>query len=378
MTVDLARRLLNTEAVAARDIEVALLEHTLAARHFLVALSDRVAHLEDLIESECARSPIPFVKSVQPVDQLVQRLPTGMCRRLLGVPVREDVRTGTIDVAVADPFDRHAAREFERALDSPVRLVRGSLAEVAGAASDADDRRRRTSGTPAFGTEVRRPSVVPLTNIADAAAGGPDTEPPQTQDYGARGSVVPPIAAPRIPYISGPDSEPVIELTRNKAAPSIQAPGVEAELLALESAEAATDVAVGVAKVMLSVASRCLVFTVHQADYRARASAPPVEPRVLGGLVVSSSEPNVLNTALQTGYYLGPLPRTVPHHGLRQFAEFDDGEVAVGVVYVSGRPTLTFLAGGFDNAFNATRRADTIATVAGRSLERILRNKKQG
>jgi hypothetical protein len=39
---------------------------------------------------------------------------------------------------------------------------------------------------------------------------------------------------------------------------------------------------------------------------------------------------------------------------------------------------LVWLIGGFENSLDLTRRADEIALVAGRALERILRQRKKG
>ncbi|MGC4079421.1 MAG: hypothetical protein QM702_20750 [Rubrivivax sp.] len=65
-----------------------------------------------------------------PLGEVVDRLPHGLCARLLAVPVRRDAITGTVDVVVADPRDTHAAREISFHLDVPVRVVRAPVGAI--------------------------------------------------------------------------------------------------------------------------------------------------------------------------------------------------------------------------------------------------------
>ena len=54
-------------------------------------------------------------------------------------PVRRDPRTGTIDVAVVDARDPHAADEISYWLKSPVRVIRTSMASMDAALQGIDE-----------------------------------------------------------------------------------------------------------------------------------------------------------------------------------------------------------------------------------------------
>ncbi|MBF5066946.1 hypothetical protein G6O45_27430, partial [Salmonella enterica subsp. enterica serovar Istanbul] len=77
-----------------------------------------------------ARSEAPYLRQVVPLAELVDRLPPGLCARLLALPVRRDAITGTVDVVVADAGDPHPGSEIAFHLGAPVRLVRASPAAI--------------------------------------------------------------------------------------------------------------------------------------------------------------------------------------------------------------------------------------------------------
>ena len=68
-----------------------------------------------------ARTEAPYLRQVVPLVELVDRLPPGLCARLLAIPVRRDAITGTVDVVVADASDPHPAKEIAFHLGAPVR-----------------------------------------------------------------------------------------------------------------------------------------------------------------------------------------------------------------------------------------------------------------
>ena len=70
------------------------------------------------------------MRHIAPVTFLVQGLPPGLCERLLAIPVREDPRTKTVDVAVVDARDSHPVEEVGYWLRAPVRMVRTSIASM--------------------------------------------------------------------------------------------------------------------------------------------------------------------------------------------------------------------------------------------------------
>ncbi|RYE83431.1 MAG: hypothetical protein EOO75_19335 [Myxococcales bacterium] len=130
MSVDLTRRLLALGLVHRDDVQQALFAHV-ARQVPLVKLLSETASLSAIaLDEELSRHDAPAVRSVQPLARLVEALPPGLCRALLALPVRQDVFTRTVDVAVTDPHDRHVEREFGYHLQAPIRLLRASISSI--------------------------------------------------------------------------------------------------------------------------------------------------------------------------------------------------------------------------------------------------------
>jgi hypothetical protein len=139
-------------------------------------------------------------------------------------------------------------------------------------------------------------------------------------------------------------------------------------------------------EMVLEVLRNCLapaasiVFAVKNASFDGRVASPQVEARARAkDLSLLSHQPSVLETAVKSGFYLGPIPNTPNHRELRDALPPDAaGEVYVTVVTVSERASLVWLLAGFEQSLDLTRRADELALVAGRALGRILRQRKRG
>ncbi|HEX3770113.1 MAG TPA: hypothetical protein VHV30_04580 [Polyangiaceae bacterium] len=130
MTFALARSLLLADAVTPAALAEALFlsatKGTSLVRALLAARAIDTLRLEQILE----RGEAPYMRHIAPVIPLVDRLPPGLCDRLLAVPVRSDPRTGTVDVAVVDARDPHPAEELGYWLKAPVRVVRTSIATM--------------------------------------------------------------------------------------------------------------------------------------------------------------------------------------------------------------------------------------------------------
>lgn len=124
---DLTRALLLEEAASRSGVAEALFVHVSGGVPLVQALVDSGAAPPDTIARVVARSDAPLLRQVAPLDDLVDRLPPGLCARLLAFPVRRDPVTGTVDVAVADPSDPHPASEVSFHLGVAVRVVRAPL-----------------------------------------------------------------------------------------------------------------------------------------------------------------------------------------------------------------------------------------------------------
>lgn len=130
MPDELTKALLLEEVASEASIAEALFASVTTGVPLLEALTEAGAVGPEVLARYLARTEAPFLRQVVPIAELVDRLPIGLCARLLALPVRRDAITGTIDVVVADAGDTHAAAEIAFHLGAPVRLVRASTAAV--------------------------------------------------------------------------------------------------------------------------------------------------------------------------------------------------------------------------------------------------------
>jgi hypothetical protein len=249
----LARSLLLADAVTPTALAEALFlsatRGTSLVRTLLAARAIDTLRLEQMLE----RGEAPYMRQIAPVGALVERLPPGLCDRLLAMPVRRDPRTGTVDVAVVDARDPHPAEEIGYWLKAPVRMVRTSIASMESALLRLGD---RIDVDPDLGMRplappIWAPPVAPLSAQltrtpmygSPATAGRPKSDPPPEDTDLAipltrRNFGVPPPAAVPLeassfasaPVEIGPpaiertrrrrDSDPVLELRRRKQLPA--------------------------------------------------------------------------------------------------------------------------------------------------------------
>ncbi|MEO6417940.1 MAG: hypothetical protein ABIP39_00935, partial [Polyangiaceae bacterium] len=119
MAFELGRALLLSDAVTSGALARALFAVATEGIPLPRALIALGAVDAERLEEELARTDVPLVRHVVPVADLFEALPAGLCSRLLALPIRRDALTGTIDVAVVDPRDPHAAREIAHILKAP-------------------------------------------------------------------------------------------------------------------------------------------------------------------------------------------------------------------------------------------------------------------
>lgn len=381
MTVELTRRLIES-GVPLADIEAALLLVVERGMSLPEALADLDAGLLPRVEQELLRSELPSVLTVRASPELFARLPAGMCRRLLAVPVHVDPRTGRVDIAAAEPLDAHIAQEFGFHLQQPIRVLQASLDAV----KSAIERLQR-------GTKL---SVLPARPGADLGSDAPI--PLVKLDSGARSDAPIPLVRRSLPPSpragAVPATEGVSLSWRSKPPPADLVAGAEAErqaaaqISSVPPAPSARDrmEQASTPDAVLDVLRDCLgpaasiVFAVKNASFDGRVASPVVEARTqVKQISLLSHQPSVLETAVKSGFYLGPIPNTPNHRELRDALPPDAvNEVYVTVVTVSDRPSLVWLLAGFEQSLDLTRRADEIALVAGRALARILRQRKKG
>lgn len=155
MAVEFAKGLMVTEVVSVDALERALYVAVSNDSPLEHALLDTGAMGADRLEEELARGDAPVLHGVVADVELLDRLPTGLCSRLLAVPLRYDSRSNTVDLAVVNVFDTHAAEEIAFHLQANVVAVRASLAEVEAALKNrpsyvdmARGRSPRSAGAP--------------------------------------------------------------------------------------------------------------------------------------------------------------------------------------------------------------------------------------
>jgi len=402
VTVELTRRLIES-GVPLADIEAALLLVVERGLSLPEALAERDAGLLSRVEQELARSELPSVLTVRASPELFARLPVGMCRRLLAVPVHVDPRTGRVDVAAVEPLDPHIAQEFAFHLDQPVRVLHASFDAVT-VALERLQRGAKISALPAkrdadalgsdapipllkLDTGARSDAPIPLVRRSMLPARAPSVAP-------TKRSAPPPGALPAAESVglSWRSKPPPVDLMAGAAElnrRAARAPSAPPEAKPAAPSAATTRERLEDARspdAVLELLRDCLapavsiVFAVKNASFDGRVASPSVEQRTHAkNISLLSHQPSVLETAVKSGFYLGPIPNTPNHRELRDALPPDAvHEVYVTVVTVSDRPSLVWLLAGFEQSLDLTRRADEIALVAGRVLARILRERKRG
>ncbi|HEV8551482.1 MAG TPA: hypothetical protein VGQ57_20685 [Polyangiaceae bacterium] len=349
MSVEIATLLLRAGA-SESEVEDALSRAVGAGQSLACALGEGPDVLRDRLDRELTRIEAPSIEMVRPdVDQL-GRLPAGLAAKLGAVPVRRDARSGRVDVAVLDPLDRHVTTELEFHLGAKVRLLRAAP-EVLRSVIDG-------TAAPAA---PRMPSGPPLPLVRKAV------------------TVAPAIPASQPP----PPSEPVLSLSRPKS--SAQGAAPQEPLLPLDQAEATfertrtpDDV---VAALLLGIApAQAVVLAVRSKSYVGRAGSQDLSQVAVRKVDIPTSSPSAVQTATRAGFYLGALPHTPAHAGLRELFGESDAEMYAAAVTVSAHPSLVVLCepSALGGSLEATRRVDALVQLAARALERILLSRKRG
>lgn len=207
MPDELTKALLLEEVASEAAIADALFASVTAGIPLVQALSEAGAVTPDVLARYLARTEAPYLRQVVPVAELVDRLPPGLCARLLAIPVRRDAITGTIDVVVPDAGDGHAASEIAFHLGAPVRLVRATTAAIEEALRRMRSRSFPPSRPPASGRGSRASSRPPASRSPGSRPPGSPSTPDDERMYDSRpraaalppsfkGGTLPPPGAP--------------------------------------------------------------------------------------------------------------------------------------------------------------------------------------
>jgi hypothetical protein len=383
---------------------------------FVQALVARGHKLGDQVERELARVRVPATSEVRVSAELADKLPVGMCERLLAVPTGRGKR-GDIEVAAVDPLDPAVATELSHRFKAPIRISRATLASVLLAIERWLDERApesRASRTPAFGTYVTRNPTGPGFHVTQRS--DPPVRPPRVIEPGNELQSEPPPSHP-IPLVRSipPDKdkgrrsltgtdpgvgdvtrvildekdeigEPVIGLFRSKPppppagpAPSLEIPTliVPADPAELDRAESAEEVLELLARLAIPLARSAVVFAVRSGAYAARSSTRDLRERLdAHPLRIEMSQYGVIDAAFTDGHFLGRIPEDDANEPLSRL--LGAVEIYVVPVFVTDRPACAIVLVELRNTFEDTRRADDLAKQAGSALERIVRDRKRG
>jgi hypothetical protein len=416
VTYELGRSLLLADAIAPDALAQALYMVATQGVALPRALVATGAMELDRLEVELARAEAPMIRHVVAVPELVSQLPEGLCRRLLAAPVRKDTRTGTVDVAVVDARDRHAALEVGFWLDAPVRILRTSIAAMDAALarmeSTSTDRGVRPLAAPIWVPSARQRRPVADTPIYGTPAVSLDEL--QAREAASSHDLDIPIPLSRrnvvSPQIVEVDGDAVLPLVTRSRAPSLivaedarepvhdlkqlRVPRIPAAkpiadlapsmpyadpstLLARLRAANDRDSVVGlVLAVSRTVARRVAVFAVKRDELAGWACTPEVCERAkLREVHIPVAASSLFSQALGGGTHLGRLTRTEALAPLLAAIGDTSAEVAVSGIVVGGRPTLLVLSDELGDSLLATQRLDEIARTAGTSLSNIVRKR---
>jgi hypothetical protein len=364
-------------------MEAALLEAVAGGAPLLRVLAGRTLEAARALERDLLRAGEVALETVEPEPALCALVPQGMCERLLAVPVGRDAVSGTVDLAVADPFDPHVREEFAYQLGAPVRALQAPLSELLAELEVLGPSLRRGRSpadetfddrTPAFGT-ARLPDLLGTDRMPSAGRLG------RKRATGSRGVANRTVSEPPIPLVRrslapaapAAEREPSDERGQINRRPK----DIETVLGEMQEATGPADVARLLADGLEAVARMVVVFSLRGKMLHGRAGSLAVgASQAIARWQLDPTRGGVLAQALEAGHYLGPLLGVGADSELEALFAGDTEEVYAGRVDVSARPTLVFVLGSMTNAFLASQRADRLARAACAALERIVVAKK--
>ncbi len=426
MTFELGRALLISGAVSVDSLAQALFIVVTRGMPLPRALLEVGAIGERRLSEELARSDVPVLRHVRPVAELMANLPDGICLRLAAVPVRRDPMTGTVDVAVLDASDQHAAQEIGHHLHAPVRVVRASLDAI------RDALELYPGGVRALAPPMGAPAPPPPTPPPGAGRGAATLiwgNPAGVDDPSDPGNTPIPLSrradtvrvtggweddgipadAPFNLHPPRPEHEPIFELRRSSigapparfkpssgppppafpllvplaprvpTAPNAPIPPFADAATFLSGLSSATNrdaIIQHVLRGVRAVARKAGVLVVRKDSLVGWSCTPELGTlEEFKAIKFSLETPSLLTTVLGGGLYLGPLLGAVAAPFL-QVMKSTTEDVVFASARVSGRPALVIVADELGDTLLATQRIEELARAAGEALERILRERR--
>ncbi len=416
MSVELGRNLLLGDAIGSEALGRALLRAAQDRRSLLAVLLDGGYVDEARLEAELARAGADPIGRVAIDRGLYEKLPDGLCERLLVVPMGRE-EGGAIRVALADPRDPHPAAEIARALRSEVKafrarisLLREALAEVG--VEDGWEDPGATALAPPMWMEAPEPDPEPPSS--DKRRGTPlwGTPAVAVPPPSGRASDIPiPLTRRSIPPTTERDPEPVFSLSRRPAqlaplngdgivlvqdppparAPSV-APGPRDSvrpsripeppfadagptLAALADAKDRDAIVALVLGGVRTVARRVGIFAARRDAFVGWSCSPEFgDPKDFKQVIVPATLPSILASAATGTEYFGPVYPSEAHQPMLAFMKTYSREIAITAVRVLGYAALVIVADELGDSALSTKRIGELSAAAGSALTRLLRH----
>jgi hypothetical protein len=439
VSFELGRALLLMETITPAVLADALLLSAREGVSLVRALILTRAIEPERLEQELSRTDAPSVRAVHPAHELMERLPGGLCVRMLAVPIRKDPRTGTVDVVVPDLRDAHGAQEIGFHLGAAVRPIRAPLTAIERALTGpamprisappptgaptppwgmpSTDRatqeipipltsRKRSITPPAVAR--RGPWVLQSDEIVQGGTPAGDlvsavesavkqvadarearTREPSTLIPPPNLSVPPPPNTERRPpQLSSHPPPPSSD--ERASVPSFPPPGgpivdpgpvlpdAGSVIAAIRTAKSRDAVLQLLIVGTRSVARKVALFIVRREAFVGWACTPEFgEVADLRTVIVAADAPSALATAATNGSYLGPIVRSGAHELILDIMGTATKDVAIWPVRVFGRPTVMIMADELGDTMIATRRMEELAATGGDALARIVRERAE-
>ena len=401
MSVELGRNLLLGDAISSLGLGSALLASARERRALLAVLSH--GYLDEArLEAELARAGAEPLTDLQVDPELMAKLPTGLCDKLLVVPLGRD-ESGAVRVALADPRDPHPAAEIARVLQCEVKAFRARLATLRAAldgtidtegaaavsalaapmwmeAPDPDpeppaaeppsDRR----GTPLWGTPVvsvppplPRQSDIPIPLTRRSLPPPTDREPEPVFSLSSRRAPSPPSVPPP------PETTPTPPRASRIPEPPFADPGPTLAALA-EAKDRDAIIALLVAGGR-AVARRVGVFAARRDAFVGWACSTEFgDAKEFRQVVIPATVPSILASAATGTEYFGPVYPSEAHQPMLAFMKTYSREISITAVSVLGYAALVIVADELGDSALSTKRIGELTAAAGGALTRLLRH----
>jgi hypothetical protein len=432
VSIDLGRRLLASGTIHPGELRRALHDAIVRERPFVRALIEASSSAREVLgralESSHApgggASRHPTVKSVIAYEPLLAELPPGLATRLLVVPLRKDARPGTVDVAMVDPDDVHAAAEVSFHLGAPVRPVAAPLVEIERAllldistkVSTAEYEAARPSQIPepipltapvpsVAPASTPEEFVVPLVRRPRASLASPppsprmgtsDSIPPPSR---MRASLAPPTTTPfserpvavemvvDFSAAARAEQEEAAAVTRRGVPPDPgeqkleeKRPPFASLTPILERIDVVTDrdgLIEALLRGLATTAACAALFAPRRGKFVGVGAAGALDSEQIRGVIVPAH--GAMAETVGKGERLGALDPRVDrdlYQALelhRYYSDSSRAHVLLSTSYLSDRAALVLVAYGMGDVIEASRRARVLSTAASAAMTRLLK-----